>query len=534
MDLNKKNMKNIMLLIVFAVLFYVGVQRIESVAAGFSFVVSIIESVAAGFSFVVSIVFPFLLGAAMAFILNVPMSFMEKRLFSKTKGKAKKLKRPICLVLAILFVVAILWIVLLVVIPEVASTVASLSVNIEAALIKLQRWAMDIFEDNKQIEVWIASVLLVVIPEVASTVASLSVNIEAALIKLQRWAMDIFEDNKQIEVWIASLQFDWDGIIHTAFGFLKNGAGNVLNSTMTVAKTVINSVMNFCVAFVFACYILLGIIHTAFGFLKNGAGNVLNSTMTVAKTVINSVMNFCVAFVFACYILLQKEKLAVQIRKILHAFFSKKVVTKVLDIASLSYKTFANFVTGQCCEAVILGTMFFISMSILRFPYALLVGVLIAFTSLSYKTFANFVTGQCCEAVILGTMFFISMSILRFPYALLVGVLIAFTALIPIFGAFIGCFLGTFLILVADPMKAIAFVILFLVLQQVEGNLIYPHVVGGSVGLPSIWVLVAVTVGGSLMGIVGMLVFIPICSVLYALFREMVYKRLKERGIHDI
>ena len=379
MDLNKKNMKNIMLLIVFAVLFYVGVQRIESVAAGFSFVVSI--------------VFPFLLGAAMAFILNVPMSFMEKRLFSKTKGKAKKLKRPICLVLAILFVVAILWI-----------------------------------------------VLLVVIPEVASTVASLSVNIEAALIKLQRWAMDIFEDNKQIEVWIASLQFDWDGIIHTAFGFLKNGAGNVLNSTMTVAKTVINSVMN-----------------------------------------------FCVAFVFACYILLQKEKLAVQIRKILYAFFSKKVVTKVLDIASLSYKTFANFVTGQCCEAVILGTMFFISMSILRFPYALLVGVLIAFT-----------------------------------------------ALIPIFGAFIGCFLGTFLILVADPMKAIAFVILFLVLQQVERNLIYPHVVGGSVGLPSIWVLVAVTVGGSLMGIVGMLVFIPICSVLYALFREMVYKRLKERGIHDI
>ena len=230
-----------------------------------------------------------------------------------------------------------------------------------------------------------------------------------------------------------------------------------------------------------------GIIQTAFGFLKNGAGNVLNSTVTVAKTLINSVMNFCVAFVFACYILLQKEKLATQIRKILYAFFSKKVVEKVLEIASLSYRTFANFVTGQCCEAVILGTMFFISMSILRFPYALLVGVLIAFT-----------------------------------------------ALIPIFGAFIGCFLGTLLILVADPMKAIAFVILFLVLQQVEGNLIYPHVVGGSVGLPSIWVLVAVTVGGSLMGIVGMLVFIPISSVVYALFREMVYKRLKERGIHDI
>ena len=379
MDLNKKNMKNIMLLIVFAVLFYVGVQRIESVAAGVSFVVSI--------------VFPFLLGAAMAFILNVPMSFMEKRLFSKTKGKAKKLKRPICLVLAILFVVAILWI-----------------------------------------------VLLVVIPEVASTVASLSVNIEAALIKLQRWAMDIFEDNKQIEVWIASLQFDWDGIIHTAFGFLKNGAGNVLNSTMTVAKTVINSVMN-----------------------------------------------FCVAFVFACYILLQKEKLAVQIRKILYAFFSKKVVTKVLDIASLSYKTFANFVTGQCCEAVILGTMFFYFHEYFK---------------ISLCTFSR--RFNCIYCI---------NSDFRCIYRML---------------------FRDFSDLVADPMKAIAFVILFLVLQQVEGNLFYPHVVGGSVGLPSIWVLVAVTVGGSLMGIVGMLVFIPICSVLYALFREMVYKRLKERGIHDI
>ncbi len=379
MDLNKKNMKNIMLLIVFAVLFYVGVQRIDSLAAGFSFVIGI--------------VFPFLLGGTMAFILNVPMSFMEKKLFAKAKGKIKKLTRPVCLVLSILFVVAILWI-----------------------------------------------VLLVVLPEVARTVASLSTNIEVSLMKLQKWAMDIFEDNKQIEVWIASLQFDWDGIIHTAFGFLKNGAGNVLNSTMTMAKTVINSVMN-----------------------------------------------FFVAFVFACYILLQKEKLAVQIQKILYAFFSKKVVIKILEIASLSYKTFSNFVTGQCCEAVILGSMFFISMSILRFPYALLVGVLIAFT-----------------------------------------------ALIPIFGAFIGCFLGTFLIMVVDPMKAIAFIILFLVLQQIEGNLIYPHVVGSSVGLPSIWVLVAVTVGGSLMGIVGMLIFIPISSVVYALFRETVYKRLKERGIYDI
>ena len=154
--------------------------------------------------------------------------------------------------------------------------------------------------------------------------------------------------------------------------------------------------------------------------------------------------------------------------------------------------------------------------------------------SLSYRTFANFVTGQCLEAVILGTMFFVSMTLLRFPYAMLIGILIAFTALIPIFGAFIGCVVGTFLSLVVDPMRGLAFIVLFLVLQQVEGNLIYPHVVGNSVGLPSIWVLVAVTVGGSLMGVVGMLIFIPLTSVVYALFRQTVYKKLKERNIHDI
>ena len=154
--------------------------------------------------------------------------------------------------------------------------------------------------------------------------------------------------------------------------------------------------------------------------------------------------------------------------------------------------------------------------------------------SLSYKTFSNFVTGQCLEAVILGTMFFVVMSILKFPYAMLVGVVIACTALIPIFGAFIGCVVGAFLILVVNPMRAVAFVILFLILQQIEGNLIYPHVVGNSVGLPSIWVLMAVTVGGNLMGVVGMLVFIPLTSIIYALFRQTVHRRLKERKIHDI
>ena len=129
------------------------------------------------------------------------------------------------------------------------------------------------------------------------------------------------------------------------------------------------------------------------------------------------------------------------------------------------------------------------------------------------------------EAVILGTMFFVTMSLLRMPYALLIGVLIAFTALIPVFGAFIGCAVGVFLMLMVSPFTTLEFVVVFLVLQQIEGNLIYPHVVGNSVGLPSIWVLMAVTVGGSLMGVVGMLVFIPLCSVLYSLLRDEVRRR---------
>ena len=122
-------------------------------------------------------------------------------------------------------------------------------------------------------------------------------------------------------------------------------------------------------------------------------------------------------------------------------------------------------------------------------------------------------------------MFVVSMTVFQFDYAVMVGVLIAFTALIPIVGAFIGCFVGAFLMLVDDPVKALWFLILFIVLQQVEGNLIYPHVVGNSVGLPSIWVLAAVTVGGSLMGVFGMLVFIPLLSTVYVLLREDVNRR---------
>ncbi len=148
-------------------------------------------------------------------------------------------------------------------------------------------------------------------------------------------------------------------------------------------------------------------------------------------------------------------------------------------------------------------------------------------------TFSNFLSGQCLEACILGCLFAVSMAIFRMPYIPLVSVLVAVTALVPVVGAFVGCIVGAFFILVDDPILAIWFVVLFLVLQQIENNMIYPRVVGTSIGLPGMWVLLAVTVGGELMGVGGMLLMIPLVSVLYALLREITDSRLKKRQIPE-
>ena len=210
----------------------------------------------------------------------------------------------------------------------------------------------------------------------------------------------------------------------------------------------------------------------------------LNSTIGIASSVVSGFTNLFIGLVFSVYVLAQKEKLAGQVKRVLSAFLPEKINNSVLYVCALLNKNFTNFITGQCLEAVILGTMFVIAMTIFRMPYAVMIGVLIAFT-----------------------------------------------ALIPIVGAFIGCVVGAFLILLVNPWKALAFIVLFLVLQQIEGNLIYPRVVGSSVGLPAMWVLVAVTIGGSLFGIMGMLVFIPLISTVYALLRECVNRRNeKKRG----
>lgn len=389
MNLSKESIRQLRHLIVFTLLLLVGLWKYEVV----------LEILGVGWK----IVFPFILGAAIAFVLNGPMNFIQRNLFEKQayfqtkKGQKlrEKLEIPVSLILTILFVIGILVIVIFVVVPQLGKTFIMLKNNIEVFIPKVLGQIETLFRDN---------------PEIA----------------------------KQIE----SLQFDW-----TQMNWDK-------------------------------------ILSSIVGFFRHGAGSVLGTTYQAAKGIVSGLTTFFIAFVFSCYILLQKTKLRVQVRKLMYAFLKKEHVEKIEEICSLTYKIFSNFLTGQCTEAIILGMMFFVAMGILRFPYALLVGVLISVT-----------------------------------------------ALVPIFGAFIGCAVGVFLIMMVSPVKAIGFVVLFLVLQQIEGNFIYPHVVGNSVGLPSMWVLVAVTLGSSLMGIIGMLIFIPVASVIYTLLRRSVYARLKEKNI---
>ena len=382
MDLSKMSIKKIRELIVFTALLVVALWK-------FDVVLGVLKTIW-------DIIFPFVLGGAIAFLTNVPMSFLEKKIFENVKKKNKivrKLKRPISLILTIVLVVGV-----------------------------------------------IALVMFGVIPQLTRTMGTLVTSINDFIPQMQSWIGEFFHNNQEIMNLVDQIEFDPDQAIKWGISLLGNGAGNMMNTTMSAVGSIVSGVAT-----------------------------------------------FFIAFSFACYILFQKEKLHIQIRKVFFAFLPRQKADAFLKVCSLTYRTFANFLAGQCLEAVILGSMFVVTLSILRMPYALLIGILIAFT-----------------------------------------------ALIPIFGAFIGCAVGSFLIFMVNPQQAILFVIVFLVLQQIEGNLIYPHVVGESVGLPSIWVLAAVTIGGNLMGIVGMLVFIPLLSVIYTIFREFVYLRLRKQNIKQV
>ena len=379
MEWNKQKIKGLLLVVCGGVAFYCALQRLDAVLAALGWLLGILA--------------PFLLGGALAFILNVPMRAIERHLFPRNR-KGAKLRRPLALVLTLLAVLGVLALASLVIGPGIADAVMSIIREIPAAFDRLQKQLNGLAES-----------LAAYLP--------------------------------MIQEWLAGVNIDWESL-----------SRRVLEYAQALGS---------------------GIVSSGGGFIGG---------------VVSGVSTFVIGLIFSFYILLQKEKLSRHGRQVIYGLLPLRQADRTLEILRLASRTFSSFLSGQCLEACILGTLFAVAMTIFRMPYALLVGVLIALT-----------------------------------------------ALIPIVGAFIGCAVGALLIAIDDPWKALWFIVLFLVLQQIEGNLIYPHVVGSSVGLPSIWVLAAVTLGGSLMGITGMLFFIPLCSVLYALFRSYVKDRLAKRAV---
>lgn len=339
------------------------------------------------------ILFPFLVGGFLAFLLSLPMGWLERKLFPKEKnGALYQFKRPISLVLTFLLLIGIVGLVILMIVPALSDTVQKIIATVPAFLFKL-------VDD------------------------------------LKKWNLPV----QDLEQWVNEAAINWS---------------------------------------------LIG--EKVFHFLQNWSTGFMTSTFGVVSSLVSGVADGVISLIFAIYLLGAKEKLYRQLKILGYAFLPEKATDEVLRVGSLIHKTFSNFFAGQCMEACILGAMFMIFMTILRIPYAVLIGLLIALT-----------------------------------------------ALIPIFGAFIGCATGVLLIVMVNPMKALLFLVLFLILQQVEGNLIYPKVVGNSVGLPSIWVLVAVTTGASVMGILGMILFIPLFSVAYSLIREAAKKQLKKKHVSE-
>lgn len=281
-------------------------------------------------------------------------------------------------------------------------------------------------------------VIFMVIPELARTIALLAEQIPQFLSEANTWAIELFERYGRSSDGLSIPTIDW----------VKVG-------------------------------------DTALDLLSSGMGDLVTGTFNAATSVISVVVNFVVGIVLAMYMLMQKEKLVSQAKRFLYAFLSEKVVDKLIDIGRLANETFTSFIGGQFLEAMILGSL--------------------------------------C---------FIGMSVLGFPFAAMIAALVCVTAFIPIFGAFLGLITGAFMIMVNQSfLEALGFVVFFFLLQQVENNFIYPHVVGKSVMLSGLWVMISVTLGGNIAGILGMIISVPLCSVVYALMREIINWRTKVRGI---
>lgn len=340
---------------------------------------------------IVKVLSPFLVGAALAFVLNVPMRAIEKWLGGVKKEGAR---RALAIVLTLIFIVLVLAGVIWLLIPQIAETVESLIDKLPDFFDRIRKTASDFVHSHPEL-------------------------------------LDLLNEYTAFE------DINWSDFVQKAIGFITDKLTAV------------------------ADYAVVMVVSLSTG-----------------------IFNAVLSFVFCLYCLSRKEILARQGRRILYSFLPEKVSDETIRILRMTNSTFSRFISGQCLEAVILGCMFAVTMTIFKMPFM--------------------------------------------P---LVSVVIAITALVPIVGAFAGCIVGAFFIFVQDPILAFWFVVLFLVLQQLEGNLIYPRVVGTSVGLPGMWVLLAVAVGGDLMGVGGMLLMIPVASVVYSLAREITNKQLAAKGI---
>ena len=334
--------------------------------------------VAGAFTTVLSAASPLIVGGVIAYLVNIIMSFFERHWFPKSQKKAVvKSRRILCLIFAVLSMLAIVALVVLLVVPQLWDAVALLLSEVPEYMKKAVDWAES----------------LEILPE------------------------DIFAMLENI---------DWKSQVSKIISTVTSGVGSVVGVAVNVVASVFSGVFNALLSVIFALYLLFG-----------------------------------------------KERLGRQCKKVMTRYLKPGINEKILHVLA---------VINDC--------------------------------------FHKYIVGQCTEAIILGTLCTVGMLIFRFPYATMVGALVAFTALIPVAGAYIGAGVGAFMIMTVDPMKAVLFLVYILVLQQLEGNIVYPRVVGSSIGLPGIWVLAAVTVGGGVMGIPGMLLGVPLAAAAYRLLRE--------------
>ena len=383
---NKFSIKKIIMIALGLIIFYLAIKNI-------AVVISYIGTFISFFT-------PFILGAALAFIINVPMTKIEGFLFKKVPENpktrlqrcAKTLKRPVSMLIALVLVFGVIVIAGIIIVPQVASGLESLAEALPGAMDRLQDWI--------------------------STNAN---------------KIDIVENlmNK--------IDIDLDSV------------GRELANTA-----------------------------------KGWATAILDSGFSTVSNIVNGIFEFVIGLVFAIYILLQKEKLGRQGKQIVYATFTEKTADKIMYI-----------------------------------------------TGMTRDVFKGFISGQCVDGIINAILFFIILTILGIPYAVMLSIFSGFMAMIPIIGSFIGAGVGVIIVLIMDPSQVLYFIIMYIIVQQIDGNVIYPLIAGNSMGLPSIWVLMAVTVGGSMMGILGMILFIPICSVLYKLTRHYVLRRLKDNDVPE-